>query len=52
MRLELGERDGDASGNQIHVSLPAGSQAAAAVGVLLQEADGLKVLQDVPNETT
>ncbi len=49
---ELGQGDRDAARNEIHVSLPAGRQAAAAVGVLLQETDGLEVLEDVPDEAT
>ena len=51
-RLELGQGDGHAAGNEIHVSLPAGSQAATAVGMLLHEANGLEVLEDVPDEAT
>ena len=50
--LELGEHNRHAAGNEIHVSLPAGSEAAASVSILLQKAYSLKILQDVPDEAT
>ena len=50
--LQDGQGDGDAAGDQVHVALPAGRQAASALhaGALLHQADGLEVLQDVPDQ--
>ena len=50
--LELGEHNRHAAGNKIHVSLPACSEAAASIRVLLQKAYSLEILQDVPDEAT
>ena len=51
-RLELLQGDGHAAGDQVHVSLARGSQLTAALGVLVQQAHGLQVLQDVPDHAT
>lgn len=51
-KAQGGHLDGDAAGDQVHVLLPGGGDAAAALGavVLLHEADRLELLHDVADE--